>query len=84
MAIQRIHDIGWGRIFNRYLAKGHDHASAAEKADAWEARKAANQRRCVSTHCERRKECASPSDCIGDFDPPRQRPQRPTHSRGVA
>ena len=60
----------WGDTFNRWLAKGHDHGSAAEKADAWEARVKAGRRACTSTHCERRQECASPNDCSGDFAPP--------------
>lgn len=29
----------WGNIFNRYLARGHDHGSAAYNADRWEERK---------------------------------------------
>jgi len=28
----------WGTIFNRYLARGHDHGSAAYAADQWEKR----------------------------------------------
>lgn len=58
----------WGDIYKRWLAKGHDHGSAAEKADAWERRVATDARTCTSTHCERRRECSSPSDCSGDFD----------------
>lgn len=28
----------WGSVFNRWLARGHDHGSAAYEADKWEAR----------------------------------------------
>ena len=59
----------WGDIYNRWLVKGHDHGSAAEKADAWERRVLSGNRSCTSTHCERRQECASPSECSGDFNP---------------
>lgn len=51
----------WGQAFNRAIARGHDHGSAAEIADRAEQRAAKN---CPSTHCERRQECASPHECI--------------------
>lgn len=28
----------WGDVFNRFLARGHDHGSAAYEADRWEKR----------------------------------------------
>lgn len=54
----------WGTVFNRYLARGHDHASAAHEADQWEKRTDATRwHRCPSTHCERTQECRSPHEC---------------------
>jgi hypothetical protein len=50
----------WATTYNRKLAQGHDHGSAACAADAAEKRAAAN---CPSTHCNRSDECHSPSDC---------------------
>lgn len=35
----------WDDIFNKWLAKGHDHASAAVKADEWERTVAMKARR---------------------------------------
>jgi hypothetical protein len=54
----------WGTIYSRYLARGHDHGSAAFNADQWEKRQHRSRwKHCPSTHCERRQECASPHDC---------------------
>jgi hypothetical protein len=54
----------WGAIYNRYVKRGHDHADAAFRADQWEKRQQPDRwRRCPSTHCERRQECASPHEC---------------------
>lgn len=50
----------WARIYNRYLAMGHDNGSAAYAANKAEKRCAAN---CPSTHCNRSAECRSPSEC---------------------
>jgi hypothetical protein len=54
----------WARTFNRYLAKGHDHGSAAFAATNAERRASAE---CPSTHCNRRGECCSPSDCCSQL-----------------
>lgn len=58
----------WGEVFNQYRARGHDASDAAYRADQWEKRQKKRQLHerwalCPSTHCERRHECASPSDC---------------------
>lgn len=54
----------WGTIYNRRLARGEDHGSAAYAADQWEKRQHPDRwRDCCSTHCERRQECCSPHDC---------------------
>lgn len=59
----------WGAVFNRYIAKGHDHASAAYAADQWEKRQDRTRwKRCSSTHCERHGECRSPHDCSAAKD----------------
>ena len=60
----------WATTFNRKLAQGHDHGSAAYAADAAEKRAVA---RCPSTHCERRGECASPHDCTALHQAPTPR-----------
>lgn len=57
----------WATTFNRKLAQGHDHGSAAYSADQAEERAA---RRCPSTHCNRRLECASPNDCSAKSETP--------------
>ena len=54
----------WGTIYQKYVRRGHDHADAAFRADQWEKRQDVDRwRRCPSTHCERRQECASPHEC---------------------
>ncbi len=32
--------MNWGEVFQHYASRGEDHASAAEKADAWQRRRA--------------------------------------------
>lgn len=54
----------WGTVYRRHLQRGEDHGSAAWAADQWEKRQQHDRwKRCPSTHCERRQECASPHDC---------------------
>ena len=61
----------WGKIFNRYVSRGHDHSSAAFHADQWEKRKYQQRwSECPSTHCERRQECASPHECCANLPLP--------------
>lgn len=58
----------WGAVYNFYLSRGHDHGSAAYQADQWEKRQRHDRwRRCPSTHCERRQECASPHECCASM-----------------
>lgn len=60
----------WGAVFNRYIAKGHDHSSAAYMADQWEKRQRPNRwKDCPSTHCERSGECRSPHECCAQRAP---------------
>lgn len=54
----------WSAVFNHHRHKGRDHSDAAYRADQWEKRQSRGRwRRCPSTHCERRGECASPHEC---------------------
>ncbi|NTJ46555.1 hypothetical protein G6K93_05945 [Agrobacterium rhizogenes] len=41
--------MSWGAIFSRYIAKGHDHGSAAYAADQWERRQARAHQRTMTT-----------------------------------
>lgn len=34
----------WGSVYHRWLARGHDHGSAAYEADRWEARQSRQRR----------------------------------------
>lgn len=52
----------WADIFWKYVRRGEDRSAAAMMADGWEKRQK-NWKRCPSTHCERRQECASPNGC---------------------
>ena len=59
--------ITWGDIYQRHLRRGEDHGSAAYAADQWEKRRIKSRwKHCPSTHCERRHECTSPSECIAN------------------
>lgn len=65
----------WGLVFQRHVARGEDHASAAFAADQWEKRQDPTRwKQCCSTHCERRQECASPHDCSAKLAPKEQQP----------